>query len=218
MELQAWLVAHGDPKRAQFAQKLMPNNSLPIYGVRLGELRKLAKQIAKDPVVEIPTDCFEGRMLLGFVIGYLRISEQERLQKLQEYLSLITNWSLCDSVACTLRHTINKQELALYQQQIPLWLSTPQTYTIRFALVLMLVLFCTAEYYHWCCSLLAKYLATNEEYYVCMAEAWLLTEFALKLKNEEQVLTFTKEQLNDSVLKKVQQKLRESLRKDWQGR
>ena len=107
-ELLARLQAMAEPAYARFSASLIPDPP-PILGVRLPKLRALAKELAKGlPQTPGLWQALEGpyleqAMLHGMVIGAARLPEEERRQRLEDFLPRVTNWSICDSAAASCR-------------------------------------------------------------------------------------------------------------------
>ena len=96
-----------DKKYKEFHSSLCPNVD-NIIGVRIPELRKLAKQIAKENPKEfienpVKKQYYEEIMLEGFVIGYMKATLEEKLHYLDNFIPEIDNWAVCDCTASTLK-------------------------------------------------------------------------------------------------------------------
>jgi len=92
-----------DEKYRVFSSKLIPNID-NVLGVRLPELRKIAKRLAKDNYQEYlaATELiyFEEIMLQGIIIGYLNVEWEDKVKHIIGFIPKIDNWSVCDSF-CT---------------------------------------------------------------------------------------------------------------------
>jgi 3-methyladenine DNA glycosylase AlkD len=74
-----------DENYAIFNKKLCPDTSKKIIGIRIPQLRNLAKQIVtsekwKEMIDEFDVNIFEETILKGLVIGYSKISIEENLR------------------------------------------------------------------------------------------------------------------------------------------
>lgn len=95
-----------EPEYQAFTSKLLPGVE-HILGVRLPELRKLAKKLAKDNwkeyLEEASDDSMEEIMLQGMTLGYARGEVQEKELFLRKFIPKIDNWSVCDSCCATIK-------------------------------------------------------------------------------------------------------------------
>lgn len=102
-----------DEDYKKFSSSLLPNID-NILGVRLPELRKLAKKVAKDDwrkfIDTTDNQYFEQIMLQGMVLGYIKINIEEILLYVAEFIPKIDNWSVCDSFCGGLKFTKNNME------------------------------------------------------------------------------------------------------------
>jgi len=78
-----------------------------MLGVRLPELRKLAKKIAKDDYKKFlgqnPMDSFEMETLQAMVIGYAKDDLSEILACADDFIPKIHDWSVNDSFCQTFK-------------------------------------------------------------------------------------------------------------------
>lgn len=91
---------------ADFSKALNPT-SLPMLGVRLPDLRKLAKEIAKNDYKEFleenPMDSFEMETLQAMVIGYAKDDLSSILACAADFIPKIHDWSVNDSFCQTFK-------------------------------------------------------------------------------------------------------------------
>ena len=104
-EIREELDQLGEESYKQFNQKLIPGTD-HVIGVRMPALRKLAKGIAKTDskqyLEEAQTEidersAHEEIMLYGLVLGYAKMSTEQRMQALDMFVPKIHNWAVCDS-------------------------------------------------------------------------------------------------------------------------
>lgn len=99
-----------DEDYQKFSSKLLPTTN-NILGVRLPQLRKLAKVIAKEDwrkfLVNSDVKYFEEIMLQGLVLGYAKSDIEEILKYVADFVPKIDNWSVCDSFCTGLKFTKN---------------------------------------------------------------------------------------------------------------
>ncbi len=204
------LFLNKDEKYAAFQSKLMPTvEKENIIGVRTPVLRKFAKEIKGSEEAEkflknLPHKYFDENQLHSFLV----CEEKDFalcIKKVEEFLPYIDNWATCDQLSPKVFKK-HREELVPY---IKKWLNSDKTYTLRFAIGLIMEFLLDD-----CFKVEYLVLAANirsEEYYVNMQTAWL---FATALcKHYEETLPFLLEKRLDKwTHNKTIQKARESLR------
>lgn len=103
-----------DLQYRQFSSKLVPGSDM--LGVRLPELRKIAREIAAQDwrvyLKEAREDYFEEVMLQGMVLGYIqKAPAQEILDYASAFVPKIRNWSVNDSFCATFSLAEREPEL-----------------------------------------------------------------------------------------------------------
>ncbi|QJD83071.1 DNA alkylation repair protein [Cohnella herbarum] len=206
------LLQLAEPEFQKFTAALIPTID-NVLGVRLPELRKMAKLIAqgewRDYVEQTESEYFEEVMLQGMVIGYVKADIEELLQYVAVFVPRIDNWSVCDSFCNGLKFTVaNKVRVWEFLQP---YLSSDREYEIRFGAVMLLSYYIDEEYIDRVLRLLDG--IKHEAYYVKMAVAWAISICFVKLP--EPTLNY----LNDNSLdlftyNKALQKITESYRVD----
>lgn len=206
------LLGLADAEYQRFATSLIPNIN-NVIGVRLPELRKLARTIAKGDwrtyLAQAESDYFEEVMLQGMVLGYVKTDIDEILRYVADFIPKIDNWSVCDSFCTGLKFTLNNKE-RVWDYIVPYLLSDKE-YEIRFAVVMMLNFFIEESYINRILSLLDK--VTHEGYYVKMAVSWALSICYIKLP-EHTMSYLLNNTLDDFTFNKALQKIIESYRVD----
>lgn len=199
-----------DKKYQEFHSGLCPNVN-DIIGVRIPNLRKMAKQIAKENAKEFlentPIEYYEEKMLYGFVIGYQKASFEENLQYLDKFVPMIDNWAVCDCSCSTFKFTLKHlEEMWNYLQK---YLKSNKEFELRFAIIMLMDYYVTEEYID---ELLAIYdKIKNEGYYVKMAVAWALSVCYVKFPQKTMEL-LKQNHLDDFTYNKAIQKMLESYR------
>lgn len=173
-EIRAFLRENAEEKYAAFHKNLCPDTAYEIMGVRMPKLRKFAKELSKRPslVFENMPKCYEEVMLLGLTAAYRRTSFAEKLPEIWAILPLLDCWAFTDCMAATFR--FRESELRQVWEFCLECLARSHPYTRRFGLVMMLDHLIRPEYIHQVTS--AASWITDENYYVRMAQAWLLAE------------------------------------------
>ncbi|MFJ5764572.1 DNA alkylation repair protein [Lysinibacillus sp. NPDC093210] len=201
-----------DPEYQKFSAALIPNIN-NILGVRLPELRKLAKKIAKEDwrtYLETSEDeYFEEAMLQGMVIGYAKTDIEEHLSYVASFVPKIDNWSVCDSFCTGLKFAkANKERVWAFLQP---YLSSKKEYDIRFGVVMLLDFYIEMEYIDRVLNLLNS--VKHEDYYVKMAVAWAVSICYVKIPDTT-IEYMRNNTLDNFTYNKALQKITESNRVD----
>ena len=207
-DLKVILLELADDEYREFTKKLLPgiNN---ILGVRIPELRKLAKQISRGDInaylKEASDDTFEEIMLQGLVIGYAKNEFHDVLSMLRDFLPKIDNWSVCDTLCAGLKIT-NRHKDEMWKFIFPLFRDT-RTYYVRFSVVMALKYFVDREHIGMVFEEFDK--VKNRDYYSQMAVAWAVSCYFIKFK--EETFEYLKDNnLDDFTFNKALQKIVES--------
>ena len=170
-EIRDRLFALQDPEYRLFQSKLMPTvDPACVIGVRIPDLRKLSRELAGTEqaaafVRQLPHDYYEENNLHGFLIVSLR-DYGETVAALEAFLPHVDNWATCDLLH---PRAFDKRPEAL-PDQLFRWLQSDRTYTVRFAMGMLMSLYLDEafrpEYADWVAGV------KSEEYYVNMMAAW----------------------------------------------
>lgn len=199
-----------DLKYKEFHSSLCPNVD-KIIGVRVPELRKMAKEIAGNNyekfLEQAQDEYYEERLLQGLVIGYAKISIEDTFKHLKKFVPKINSWAVCDTTCSNLK--ITKKYMKEMWQFLEQYINSKNEYEIRFALVMYLNYYLTDDYIDEILQKVDK--ISNKEYYVQMAIAWLISFAYIKQKEktEEYLL---KNNLDVFTHNKAIQKICESFR------
>lgn len=204
------LFAKQDLKYKEFHSSLCPNVD-KIIGVRVPELRKMAKDIAvqdyADFLEESKDEYYEELVLQGLVIGYAKISIDETFKYLKEFVPKINSWAVCDTTCSNLK--ITKKYMKEMWEFLEQYINSGKEYEIRFALVMYLNYYLADEYIDKILQKIDK--ITNKEYYVQMAIAWLISFSYIKQKAKTEKYLL-KNNLDSFTQNKSIQKICESYR------
>ncbi|MFF2908898.1 DNA alkylation repair protein [Paenibacillus sp. NPDC057934] len=203
-----------DTEYQKFSAGLIPNVS-NIMGIRLPELRKLAKGIAREDwrtyLEQADSEYFEEVMLQGMAIGYASSRKDADIEEMLKYIATfvpkIDNWSVCDSFCVGLKFTSSHRERVWDFLQS--YLASDEEYEIRFAVVMILNFYVEGEDMD---RVLARLdVIKHEGYYVKMAVAWALS--ICYIKHPERVMAYLRHNfLDDFTFNKTLQKITESYR------
>lgn len=122
----------------KFSAALIPGVE-NMLGIRLPQLRKLAKDIAKSDWKEAIEDedfYFEERMLRGMVLSYASKDMDEMLPYIEAFIPLVDNWSICDSVFMGMEIFQKDRERAW--KFIEPYLQSHKEFEVRVALIIMM--------------------------------------------------------------------------------
>ena len=199
-----------DIKYRDFQSKLIPTVSPDlIIGVRTPALRKMAKRLAGQETVkeflnDLPHRYFEENQLHAFIVSEIK-DFARCAEETDRFLPYVDNWATCDQMSPKVFKK-HKEELL---QKIKMWIGTDETYTVRFAIKMLMEHFLDEDYDVSYPEMVAA--VRSEEYYVNMMIAWY---FATGLaKQYETIVPFVENnRLNTWVHKKTIQKAIESYR------
>lgn len=220
LEVREKLFAMTDEAYKDFNEKLVPGTGDTI-GVRVPKVRELAKAVAKedagrflDEMEAADGDVFyqEELMLQGMVIGYGKLSLEERFRRLDAWVPRINSWAVCDCGNSTMKF-IKKYPKESFAY-VCKYLDSKGEYEVRFAAVTLMEYFITEEYID---RLLAIYQKISHEgYYVKMAVAWAVSVCYVKFPEQTRALLEKGGReaggLEDWTHNKAIQKIRESRR------
>ena len=171
-----------DEDYREFNKKLSPEITRPMLGIRIPQLRNLAKKLInqnsiQDLLENINDNYFEEIVLQGLVIAYSKLSFEEKIPFIKEFLPKIDGWAITDTFIPTLK--IKTNELKLAWDFILPYTKSDKEFEVRFAVIMMLDYFLIDDYVDKVIKILDK--INHDGYYVKMAVAWCLAEIRLYL-------------------------------------
>lgn len=199
-----------DDKYADFHSKLIPN--IPrekIIGVRVPEMRKLAKEYFKSEEAKLflsdsPHKYYDENLLHGMFIS--EIKDYDRcINELEKFLPYIDNWAVCDTISPKVFKN-NKEKLI---KKIKIWIPSKKTYVCRFGILMLMKHFLDNDFKPEYLEIVAN--IKSDEYYVNMMIAWFFAT-ALSKHLEETIIYLENKKLDVWVHNKTIQKARESYR------
>lgn len=208
--LQQQLFVLQDEEYRDFHSKLMPN--IPkedVIGIRVPVLRKFAKEFAKSDekekfLKELPHRYYEENNLHMMLLVEMK-DYDGCMQEMERFLPYINNWATCDFPApkCFEKH---KKDVL---EHIKIWIKSSQTYTVRYAIGMLMRLFLEDDFSAEYPQMVAE--ISSEEYYINMMIAWY---FATALaKQWDAVIPYIEQRkLSPWVHRKTIQKAVESYR------
>lgn len=178
LNIREELLKKQDLEYREFHSKLVPNIAKEkIIGVRIPELRKLGKGLCDN---DFAWNYYEEMMLHGFYIGYAKLTFEERLALLDEFVPKIDNWAVCDCVCSTLKF-INKNKTEFFEY-LKKYMYSSGEYEIRFAVVILMDYYIDDEYIDFTVDYLKNMV--SDYYYVNMAVAWALSVAFVNYRNK----------------------------------
>ncbi len=210
-QIRRWLEDQAPCSVKNYANAVITDSHLPIYGIRIPELRKMAKRLSKGDwrslLRQSKWDSFEEVLLLGLTVAYAKEGFGDKTGELRILLPHLDSWAHTDSIVPTLKLKTTEREAA--------WaftlecLDSDLEYTIRFGIIMLMDYFLTPDAVQNTAKLLIA--IRDQRYYVRMATAWCLAEMAVK--NEALVENILKSGVLDPVVQNMTiRKMRESYR------
>lgn len=173
MNIQAKLFDLQDLGYKAFHSKLMPTiNPDVIIGVRTPALRKLAKELfktepdtVKDFLSNLPHTYYEENNLHAFLLESIK-DYNECIRALDNFLPYVDNWATCDGMSPKILGKYPDRLLT----KISVWLTSDHTYTVRYAMGLLMRYYLDEHFEPKYLSQVAE--VQSEEYYINMMRAW----------------------------------------------
>lgn len=209
-EIQQRLFALQDEKYRDFNASLMPTvDKALVIGVRTPALRSLAKELkgtelAAAFMAALPHKYYEENNLHAALIAHIRDFEP-CMAAVERLLPYVDNWATCDMMS---PKALAKNRPALLEH-IRLWLQSSHTYTVRFAMGMLMSHFLDEDFREEYLDLVTS--VRSEEYYIRMMQAWYFAT-ALAKQYEAAVKYLEQRKLSPWVHNKTIQKARESYR------
>ena len=171
MDVRAILLSMEEPQNADLQRKLTPGLPEDSYlGVRVPNLRRLAKDLYKDPACgpfldSLPHRYFDENMLHAAVLSEIREFDV-CVERIRAFLPYVDNWSACDTLLpkCFPK---NRDRLPALAWE---WMASAHTYTRRFGIGILMRQFLDGDFR----EDYPKAVAAIEsgDYYVDMMVAW----------------------------------------------
>ena len=170
-DIRKELFALQDEKYQAFQVKLFPTlNPESIIGVRTPDLRSYAKKLLKQEEIaeflsDLPHRYFDENQLHAFIISEMK--DYERcIGEVKRFLPFVDNWATCDQMS----PKVFKKHLPELLECIREWIGSGKTYTIRFAVGMLLEHYLDDAFDLKYPEIVAS--IRSSEYYVNMMIAW----------------------------------------------
>lgn len=166
----------------KFNQKLCPDTKREMLGIKVPELRKLAKEIINnysidEAINKIEDKYFEETLLKGLVIAYYKLSFEEKIPYIKQFIPLIDSWAISDTFVPTLK--VKNKDLEKAWNFILPYTKSNKEFDVRFAVIMILDYFIIDDYVDKSIKVLDK--IKHDGYYVKMGVAWCLAEVRNKI-------------------------------------
>lgn len=211
-EIKEIFTQKSEEKYRDFSGTLINNSTLPLLGVRLPELKKLAVSIDKNgEAVQFLEVCdfssIEMCLLYSYVLGRIKRDIEELLAYFEKAAAHADNWCTCD-ILCQSFKQCKKQREKVWVL-LEKYIKSGETYLMRIAVVMMMSYYLTDEYIARVFEALSEY--NNDGYYYKMGAAWCAaTAFA---KYPDRTYSFLQTcSFDDFTFNKAIQKMLESRR------
>ena len=179
-----------DLKYRNFNSSLIPTvDKETVIGVRTPQLRKLAKELSKDPDIGVflktlPHKYYEENNLHGLIIEGMK-DYDKCIAEMELFLPYIDNWATCDIIS----PKVFKKHLPELLDEIKIWMGSDHTYTIRLGIEILMSFYLDDQFKPEYLEMVAE--VKSEEYYVNMMIAWF---FATALaKQYDTTISFIEE-------------------------
>lgn len=217
-EVKELLFESADLAYKEFNDRITNCSVAPSIGVRVPQVRSIAGEIIKNNWEEYlaemesaePTTIFqEEHMLQGIVAGRAKMDRASRIRHLDRWISGILSWADCD--CCISSFKFMKKDPEFWFDYNKRWLESRREFELRYAIVAFMQYFINEDYIDRVLDIFAASYASDELYYVKMAQAWALSVCFVKYRDKT-LNVFEKKQMDSWIQNKAIQKCRESYR------
>lgn len=199
-----------DKEYGDFQANLAPNITREsIIGVRVPDIRKLAKELITDPLIndfysELPHVYYDENMLHSALISLIK-DYDECIFKIDQFLPYVDNWAVCD----TLLPKIFKNKKFNLLEKANEWMESDKEFTVRYGLGIIMRYYLDDDFD-------VEYLKkptsiVSDKYYINMMNAWLFAT-ALAKQWDSTIGVIEDNRLEKWVHNKTIQKAKESYR------
>jgi hypothetical protein cdivTM_08458 len=204
-------LAEGNESYAAFNQRIV-NTKMPVIGVRVPDLRRLARELAPDmsaaDISELLTaqnESFDYVLLCGLLITHVRIDNQAAIDLTKQYLPHVDSWAHIDIFVEKKRRFASE----VWWNFALECLQSEAEFTVRYGVVSLMTNFLDEAHIDQVFAALRK--VTSDGYYVKMALAWLYATAAVNFF-EKTLAELENRQIDAWTRNKAYQKMRESRR------
>ena len=170
-EIRDELLGMRDEEYRDFMSWLIPNvDPETVIGIRTPALRELSRKLGKREDIgeflgDLPHRYFEENQLHAFILSGIK-DFGTCIDGVSRFLPYVDNWATCDQMSPKVFGK-NRPELLI---RIRKWISSPHTYTVRFALGMLMEHFLDGDFDPAYPEMAVS--VRSDEYYVNMMIAW----------------------------------------------
>lgn len=184
------------------------NTKMEVLAIKSPELNKISREIRKGNFLSFLdlalNDYYENTVINGNLIVHIKDFDVMK-QYLDRYSKTVDNWAGCD----LLKFNIKKNEERFFQLAEE-YINSELTFVRRIGIIVLFKFIEYDSYVDRIYEILNKFF-DEKEYYVNMANAWLLCELFIK-RREKTVDFFKNNRLNSFTINKAISKCRDSFR------
>ena len=204
-------LAQGNETYAAFNKRIV-NTKMPVIGVRVPDLRRLARGLAPgmsavdiSELLTAQNESFDYVLLCGLLITHVRIDDQTAIDLTKQYLPHVDSWAHIDTFVEKKRRFAGEiwWDFALE------CLQSEAEFTVRYGVVSLMTNFLDEAHIDQVFAALRN--VTHDGYYVEMALAWLYATAAVNFF-EKTLAELENRQIDTWTRNKAYQKMRESRR------
>ena len=204
-------LAQGNETYAAFNKRIV-NTKMPVVGVRVPDLRRLARKLAPDmsatDISELLTaqnESFDYVLLCGLLITHARLDDQTVIDLTKQYLPHVDSWAHIDVFVEKKRRFAGEVwwDFALE------CLQNEDEFTVRYGVISLMTNFLDEAHIDQVFAVLRN--VKHDGYYVKMALAWLYATAAVHFF-ELTLAELENEHIDTWTRNKAYQKMRESRR------
>lgn len=172
-------LAQGNESYAAFNQRIV-NTKMPVIGVRVPDLRRLARELAPDmsaadisKLLTAKNESFDYVLLCGLLITHARLDDQTAINLAKQYLPRVDSWAHIDIFVEKKRRFAGEvwRDFALE------CLQSEAEFTVRYGVVSLMTNFLDEAHIDQVFAVLRG--IKHDGYYVKMSLAWLYATAAV---------------------------------------
>ena len=204
-------LAQGNETYAAFNKRIV-NAKMPVIGVRVPDLRRLARELAPDmsaadisKLLTVQNKSFDYVLLCGLLITHARLDDQMAIDLTKQYLPHVDSWAHIDIFVEKKRRFAGEAwwDFALE------CLQSEAEFTVRYGVISLMTNFLDESHINQVFAALRN--VKHDGYYVKMALAWLYATSAVNFF-ELTLAELENEHIDAWTRNKSYQKMRESRR------
>ena len=172
-------LAQGNESYAAFNQRIV-NTKMPVIGVRVPDLRRLARELAPDmsaadisKLLTVQNESFDYVLLCGLLITHARLDDQTTIDLVKQYLPRVDSWAHIDTFVEKKRRFAGEA----WWDFVLECLQSEAEFTVRYGVISLMTNFLDEAYVDQVFAALRG--VKHDGYYVKMALAWLYATAAV---------------------------------------